>query len=124
MYTKKKSETMMRCKKTQSKISINLKKQVIDWRKWVGGGDTSSTTQKFKNSNYVFLLSAWSISMKICLKGIFISVQHLLVQIKVHKENVKIKRESSEAYSEPCQTSKFYLQILNGSQLLTIVFIA
>ena len=62
--------------------------------------------------------------MKICLKGIFISVQNLLIQIKVHKENVKTKRESSEAYSEPFQTSKFYLEILNGSQLLTIVFIA
>ena len=64
--------------------------------------------------------------MEICPKGIFISIWHLPVQIKAHQENIATKRETSEACSEPSQTSKMKLfaKILNGFQLLTIVFIA
>ena len=35
--------------------------------------------------------------MKIYPKGSFISISHLPVQIKVHKENIITKRETSEA---------------------------
>ena len=36
-------------------------------------------------------LTAWLVSMEICPKGIFISIWHLPVQIKVHKENIGTK---------------------------------
>ena len=50
--------------------------------------------------------------MNTCPKGIFISIWHLPVEIKVHQENIRTKRETSEAYSEPCQKSKmkFFLR--------------
>ena len=46
----------------------------------------------------------------------FISTRHLPVQIKVHKENIRTKCDTSEAYKEPCQTSKMKLfgKILYG----------
>ena len=58
--------------------------------------------------------------MEICPKRIFISVWHLPGQIKVHKENIRKKRETSEAYSEPCQTwkMKLFAKIHNAFQLL------
>ena len=63
--------------------------------------------------------------MEICIKGIFISICNLPVPIRVHKENIRTKRETPEAYSELSRTSKMELfpKILNGFQLLTIVFI-
>ena len=66
---------------------------------------------QLKNSNYSVLLSAWLISMKICPKEIFISIWHLPFQIKVHKENIRTKRETSEAYSEPFRTSNMKLLV-------------
>ena len=79
---------------------------------------------QLKNSNYHVLLSVLSVYMEICPKEVFISIWHLRVQIKVHKENMRTKCETLEAYSEPCQTSKIKLfaKILNGFQLLTTVF--
>ena len=64
--------------------------------------------------------------MEMCPKGIFISIWHLPVEIQVDKENIRTKRDTSEAYSERSQTSKIELfaKILNGFQPLTIVFIA
>ena len=58
--------------------------------------------------------------MEICPKGVFISIWLLPVQIKVQKENIRTKRETSEAYSEPYKTSKMKLftKILNGFHLL------
>ena len=58
--------------------------------------------------------------MEICLEGSFISVWHLPVQIQVLNENIRTKRETSEGYSEPCQTFKMkpFAKILNGCQLL------
>ena len=47
--------------------------------------------------------------MEIFPKGIFISIWYLPVQIKIHKENTRTKRETSEAYSEPSQTSMMKL---------------
>ena len=44
--------------------------------------------------------------MEICPKEIYISIWHLPYQIKVHKENIRAKRETSEASSGPCQTFK------------------
>ena len=66
------------------------------------------------------------VSMETLPKGIFIANFYLPVQIKVHKENIRTKRETSEAYSEPCETSEMELfaKILNGFPLQTIVFIA
>ena len=63
--------------------------------------------------------------MEICHKGIFISIWHLPVQIKVHEENIRTKSETSEEYLEHCQTSKIKLfaEMLKGFQLVTIVFI-
>ena len=60
-------------------------------------------------ANYGVLLSAWLVSMEIYPKRIFISIWHPPVQIKVHKENIRTKLETSDAYSEPCQTSKMKL---------------
>ena len=76
------------------------------------------TIRKFK-----LPCSLWLVSMEIRPKGIFISIWHLHVQIKNHKENTRTKRETSEAYSEPCQTSKMkiFVKILNGFQLLSIL---
>ena len=51
-------------------------------------------------------------------KGIVISIWHLPAEIKIRKENIRTKRDTSKAYSEPCQS-----KILNGFQLLSIVFI-
>ena len=48
---------------------------------------------QIENSNYDVPLSAWLVSMEMCLKGIFISIEHLRVQIKAHKENIRTKRE-------------------------------
>ena len=72
-----------------------------------------------KNSNYDVLLTAWLVSMKICPKGIFISVLpsfHLPVKIKVQKKN-KTKRETLEAYSQTCKTSKMKLFAKNVTAL-------
>ena len=44
--------------------------------------------------------------MEICPKGIFIPILHLPVQVKLPKENIRTKRETSDAYSEHCQTAK------------------
>ena len=43
-----------------------------------------------------------------------------LIQIKVHKKNIRTKLEITEACSEPCQTPKMklFMKILNGFQLL------
>ena len=62
--------------------------------------------------------------METCPKVTFISIRHLPVQIKIHKENIRTKCDASEEYSELCQTSKMKLfaKTLNGFQLLTIVF--
>ena len=81
---------------------------------------------QLKYSNYSVLLCAWLVSMEICPKGIFNSIWHLPVQIKVLKENIIPKRETSEAHSEPCKTSKMKLfaKILDSFQLLTIALIA
>ena len=70
-----------------------------------------------KNLNY-------DVSMETCPKVTFISIRHLPVQIKIHKENIRTKCDASEEYSELCQTSKMKLfaKTLNGFQLLTIVF--
>ena len=48
----------------------------------------------------------------------------LAVQIKVHKQNIRTKREASEAYSEPWQTfnMKFFAKIINSFQLLFTLF--
>ena len=43
--------------------------------------------------------------MEIYPNILFISVRHLPVQIKVHKGNIRTKREVPEEYSEHCQTS-------------------
>ena len=64
---------------------------------------------QLKNSNYDILFSSWLVSMEICPKGIFMSIWHLPVQVKIHKQNIRTKRETLEAYSEPCQTSKMKL---------------
>ena len=63
-------------------------------------------------------LSAWLVSMKTCAKGI--SIWLLYVQIKVHKENIRTKRETSQAHSEPFQTSKtkLFAKILDVFQKL------
>ena len=78
-----------------------------------------------ENSNYDVLLSTLLVSMKICHKEISISIWHLSVHVKVHKESIRTKHETSEAYSELGETSKIKLftKILNGFQLLTIVLI-
>ena len=75
--------------------------------------------------HFDFHLSTWLDSKEICRKGNFISISHLPVQIKVHKENIRTKSETSEAYSEPCYTSKikFLAKIVNSFQLFTIAFI-
>ena len=54
-------------------------------------------------------LPAWLVSMELCPKRNFISILHLPVQIKVHKENIRTKFETSETYSEPYETSKMEL---------------
>ena len=59
--------------------------------------------------------------MEIHPKGIFISIWHLHVQIKNHKENTRTKRETSEAYSEPCQTSKMKIFVKKISAIVYIV---
>ena len=41
--------------------------------------------------------------MEICPKGI--TIWYLPVQIKVHKENIRAKHETSETYSEPNLTN-------------------
>ena len=71
-----------------------------------------------------FHLSAWLVFMEICLKNFFISISHLSVQIKFHKENISTKRETSYMYSEPSRTSKIELfaKILNDFQLLLSFF--
>ena len=58
--------------------------------------------------------------MNICPKGIFISIWHFPVQIKVHKENIRTNSDDSEVYSEPFKTSKMKLfaKLLNGFELL------
>ena len=63
--------------------------------------------------------------MNICPKGIFISIWHFPVQIKVHKENIRTNSDDSDVYSEPFKTSKMKLfaKLLNGFELLTIFFI-
>ena len=64
--------------------------------------------------------------MEICPKGNFIPILHLPVQVKVPKENIRTKRETSDAYLEHCQTAKRkrFAKTRNDSQLPTIVFIA
>ena len=49
--------------------------------------------------------------MEICPKEIFISILHLPVQIKVPKENIRTKSETSEVYSEPSRISKMEPQL-------------
>ena len=49
---------------------------------------------QFKNSNYDVLLSTWLVSIEICHRGIFVFFWYLLVQIKVHKEHIRTKRET------------------------------
>ena len=80
---------------------------------------------QLKNSNYDILLSAWLVSMEIYPKGNFFSIWHLPIQIKVHKENIITKRETSVSYLEPCQTfkMKLFAKVRKGFQPLTIVFI-
>ena len=80
---------------------------------------------QLKNQNYHVLLSVLLVSMEVCPKGISISIWHLPVEIKVHIENIRTKSKTSEAYSQPCQTSKMnlFVKTLNRFQLLTIVFI-
>ena len=58
--------------------------------------------------------------METCPKGNFISISHLPVPVKVHKENIKTKRETTGASSEPCETSKVkpFAKIRKGFQLL------
>ena len=58
-------------------------------------------------------------------KRIFPSICQLPFQIKVLRENIRTKRETSEAYSEPDRTSKIKLfaKILRNFHILTIVFI-
>ena len=58
--------------------------------------------------------------METCPKVTFISIRHLPVQIKIHKENIRTKCDASEEYSELCQTSKMkvFAKTLNGFQLL------
>ena len=79
---------------------------------------------QLKKSSYHVLLSTWLVSVEICPKVIF-SIWHLPVEIEVHKGNIRTKRETSEAYSEPYQKSKMKLfaKIFNGFHLVTIVFI-
>ena len=81
---------------------------------------------QLKNQNYNVFLSVLLVSMEVGPKGFSISVWHLPVEIKVHVENIRTKRKTSEAYSQPCQTSKMKLfaKTLNRFQLLTIVLIA
>ena len=59
--------------------------------------------------------------MEICPKEIYISIWHLPYQIKVHKENIRAKRETSEASSGPCQTFKMTI-FCENTQVLTIGF--
>ena len=58
--------------------------------------------------------------MNIYPKGIFISIWHFSVQIKVHKENIRTNSDDTEVYSEPFKTSKmkFFAKLLNGFELL------
>ena len=80
---------------------------------------------QLKNLSYDVLLSLWLFSMEIYPKGISLPSGNLPVQIKAHRENIRTKRETPDAYSEICQISKMKLfaKILNSFQLLTIVFI-
>ena len=63
--------------------------------------------------------------MEIFCKGIFIFIWHLPVHINVHQEDTGTKRETSEPYSEPCETfkMKIFAKMVNDFQLLTIAFI-
>ena len=65
----------------------------------------------------------WILYMEIFPNHDFISIWHLPVQIKVHKENIRTKCDTSEAYKEPCQTSKMKLfgKILYGFQLIIVL---
>ena len=47
--------------------------------------------------------------MEIYPKVIFISIWHVPDQINIHRENTRTKPETSEAYSEPWETSKMKL---------------
>ena len=78
------------------------------------------STKHLSEIQIKMFFSAFLVSMKVRYKGIFISIWHLTTQIKVHKENIKTKHETSEAYSKPCHTTKMELftKILNGFQLL------
>ena len=61
---------------------------------------------QLKNSNWDIFLTTRLVSTEICSIEIFIFTLCYPIQIKVHKENITAKRETSEAYSERCQTSK------------------
>ena len=75
--------------------------------------DQAQTTMLFCQRGFFY--------MEIWPKGIFISIWYLSVQSKVHNKNLRKKRETSEVFSESCQTSK--MKILNNFHLLPIVFI-
>ena len=55
-------------------------------------------TQKF---NCDVTLSAWVVPMEICPKGISISIWHLPIQLKVQKQHITRKPDTSEAIQNP-----------------------
>ena len=111
-------------KNSEQKLKYLQNKEFLRWNKKHLSSFLKdfNTTQKFKLPCPCIRVA----SLHTCLEGILISIWHLTIQMTILQRKHKNKAWDLRDVSEPCQTSKvkFFAKMLNGFQLLTIVFIA
>ena len=86
-------------KNSEQKLKYLQNKEFLRWNKKHLSSFLKdfNTTQKFKLPCPCIRVA----SLHTCLEGILISIWHLTIQIKVYKENIRTKRETSETFQSP-----------------------